>query len=252
MQLDSEQRRLLIELVATADAIWEPFRWRTYHAAVVYELRRRYRAAGLAWSSGAIASAARKEAQRALEYLAGAGLVEQVRSTGRTAIVRLTDRGEATARRLAGEITTLGHALERMRQIDGYVGTPGATTDGRVPESMLAGVAFGDEGIEHEAALVVLDLLPALVRGWIIARADTAGRAYYHISDAGRAVLAGDVELPRFDDADLPAADDAGSDAYVAAIEAARDRIGELSPSSAGELGEIPLPASMPVIGGEA
>jgi hypothetical protein len=247
MKLNTEHRRILLELCAMIDAIHEPIRdYTAPRPGVVWELRRRFEGGGVRWASEELSSAARKSAQRALEWLAGAGLVEVLRQAGRAAAVRLTDHGEAIARRLGGDFTSSDHALERLRQLADLIGKPGAGVDGWIPEPLLCGVRWGDPDSTADLSELQTDLLPALVRRWVDWRSSVHGHVWYRLTKAGEAVVEDRVAVERFDD--LPEAPADGTDDYIGALIAARSRIGELTPARPGELGFMPCPVSVPVV----
>jgi len=248
MLLNLIQKRLITEILATTTAIWQPIRdWSGNAGAAKYELQQRFtNGGGIRWASGELSGAGRKSAQRALEGLADAGLVEVRRQSGRASLVKLTDRGEAVGYRLAGEFICRSYALERMQQLADLTGQTGACIDGFVPEPLLVGRKWGD-GCEDLLWHAQLDLLPALVAGWVAAQSSIHGHVWYSLTTAGHDVLDGKVELPTFDDLP-PSAGDDGQRQYVGAVKAARSRIRELKLTHPGEIGYLPRSLGVPAI----
>lgn len=249
MTLDKDEKRILLDLVAMADAIHEPLRtWTAPRPAVVRELRRRYAEAGIRWLGDELASAGRKAALRTVEGLAERGLVELTRQAGKSITARLTSWGDAVARVLGGEWIALGSALDRVEQIAALSGKPGTTPAGYVPEPMLCGTAWGAPGHTEAMSALAYDLSPALVRGWAEASTTMQGHAWYRLTTDGQAVAEGRVEVEHH--RDLPKRPKDGQRAYVAALVAARGRIAAMRPADPSELGYIPMPVRPAVIGG--
>lgn len=247
MKPNIEQRRVLVELLAMTDAIHEPVRnYSAPRPGVVWELRRRYEAGGVRWASEELSAAGRKAAQRALEGLGAGGLVEVSRQVGRAVAVRLTDHGEAIARRFGGEIPSMDAALARMRHLAALAGTPGACADGWIPEPLPCGVRWGDPDATADLSALQCDLSPALVRRWVAWRSSVHGHVWYRLTESGEAVVEGKVAVPRFDD--LPEAPADGVDDQTDSLLAARLRIEELTPTRPNELGFIPCAVSQSVI----
>jgi len=248
MKLATVETDVLVELLGTSDFIWQPIRRRPgKRAGVLLELRRRYRAEGVAWASEALGAAERKAAQRAIEALGDAGLVDVERAVGRTVAVRLTEHGDLAARVVTNHFTAPGDALKRTRELHKVQNGPGcAADDGSVPETLLTGGKGWGDGRHDLLHEIQLDLTPALTRGWVESSTSIQGHAWYRLTEAGVAV----VEHPPTDDFDFPAPLADGHDRYIAAVGDAKARVDAMMPTNPGEIGEMPAPVCRELIEG--
>jgi DNA-binding PadR family transcriptional regulator len=207
MQIDDE---ILIGLLACGDAIFRPCRApMTSLNRASCEARIQYRRAGVPWAtrmiSGGRDEAGRKEIERVLTDLASRGLVDAHRAGGqRLSSLRLSDLGDRRARCLAGLPTVhdVKFMIPMILSLPSYAG-PGPNV-GFVPEIfLLHPPAENWSGkLKDSRALgeVELLMLPLLVRGFCESNGDSAARALYAITNAGREA----IEAPRVSFKDDP------------------------------------------------
>jgi len=236
---------LLVAILAKVDAVFQPLRtWEGKLPAVLHERRWDYLAGhGIPWHATGADEAERKKHQRLLGDLADAGLITIIRSKAKTMRVALTDRGDETARRLAGcagwqfGLASLAEIARRMDQ-------QGFTVRGTrwLPEIALAGVEYGDAGFGGEIALTEELAGAALARGWIESNSDIQGRVSYHITKLGENVLRSSPLPPECD----------GVEAcpelirlYERWLDTEKTALAGLSPKIPMEIGSMPLPASV-------
>ncbi len=247
MKAIDTERRILIDLLAATDAVWSPLRvWSPPRPCNIHELRKRYGSGGIAWSSDQVSAAGRKASQRAIESLADRAIVIITRHAGRASLVRLSEHGDAIARRLTQEATGMSYATECLQRLARLAGKPGTGIDGYVPETLATGTVWGD-GNEDVLGQFQFDILPALVRGWVVSETTVHGHAWYKLTDNGLGVVAGHIEPPAF--TDLPEPIMNGMSLYFDSLDAARANIDAMAPLKAGELGFIPAAVSRPIIG---
>ena len=98
----TEQDRILIEILATTDAVWRPLRagdWAQPGPSNLYEARRRFSEHGVAVNTGSGTEGARKAAQRIVADLVASGLLV-AHGNQRRKGVTLTPPAEAGLRAL--------------------------------------------------------------------------------------------------------------------------------------------------------
>ena len=254
--------RIIVGILADTDAVFAPNRkWKRPRPTVIYEHRRDYAAGGVPWRSDAHDEAGRKAAQRQLEALCGEGLVKTYRPKRvKTLGVKLTEAGEALARAvcaLPDVERSIGGVMHAAMAMD----TPeaGMNWDGRIwiPETLLAGVSYERCAADVEERCKLFEfaevLYPAMNRGWIISNSSIQGHVWYSPTPAGLAML--DAEHAKPDppaDAQPPADDDEdpfiqeAADYYLERFMESGAQFDTATPQWEGELGEIPLPVSMP------
>ena len=237
-----------LAILAATDAVWLPLRhWSPPEPANSYLARRDFAHQGVPWHSGEGSEAGRKESQRLVEGLAGQGRLDLFRPRGVKAIsVRLTEEGDLWARDLC-ELPGVETALARLAEVVRMCARLGRVC---VAEEALAGVAWGTPGSGKVYARVEDEVLPALVRGWLVSSATCFGQVYYHATAGGKRALA---ERPVQATAVGPCGavvvrSERGKEAYgfyLLCLDAALARLRTAEPSDAREIGELPLPVSM-------
>jgi hypothetical protein len=241
----TEQDAVLGRLLAFTDAVWKPLRdadWGRPTPTVLYEYREQFASAGVPWHSGEKSEAGRKADQRTLEALASAGLLT-LHGRERRASARLTDQGDLHARALAGlpSIDAAHFVIREVIRLE-------SSGDGFGPmaaEIWVAGVKSTDS---ERSRLKLIELVdeakPALCRGWLETESDCYGRVYYVATDQGRKIAKGpEPELP----AGLPAMDEDAADLYDREVVAFRDRLRHAEPEDSGQIGFLPVPASLDI-----
>jgi hypothetical protein len=182
--------RILLGLLAATDAVFIPDRdplSRKRHA-VLWERRKYFRQRGLPWSSeaveGASDEAVRKRVQREIDRLKGARFVHAYRPQGsKTVGLRLTDAGDQYTRALAG-LPTLASSLVLISRLRELTQSDAARPWlGRmwVPETVLTGVEWGDNEQSYKYVELEEQLLPAIVRGWVICNCSIRGHGWYSL-----------------------------------------------------------------------
>ncbi len=237
---------ILVQILADTDAVWIPSRtWNRPRPTNVYFARRAFAKGGVPWESGGVTEADRKATQRALEALTKSGVVK-VRRPHRVKVlsVKLSDAGEAEARRLVG-LPGMYSAWLSAGEVARHSKRPGEAalmTDLWVSERKLIGERPPDE-YRREAVLVEEMMLPALVRNYVGSCSDKEGRVYYALTPPGWAWL---------DSGDVPPADDLDGEPdrearafYYERVQAALDRLDTSDPPDPKEIGGIPLPVAI-------
>jgi len=234
----TEQDAVLVRILALTDAVWKPMRradWVMPTPTVLYEHRKRFASKGLPWHSADPTEAGRKAQQRTLEDLASLGLVT-LHGRERRAAVRLTERADILARALAGlDNIDAGHfSLCEVLRLH----------DTMASELWLAGLDnYADtDDCRRELVIVQDSMLPALWRGWLEAGADGHGGVWYWAPDRGRE--GAKLPAPTLP-ANLPPIDEEAGTLYDAEVIHARERLRYAKPDCPGELGFIPLSASI-------
>ncbi len=244
----NETDHLLIRILASTDALWLPNRdYSNRRGACIWEHRQAYRATGVRWASEGGSDAGRQAGGRLLSATTRAGLLVTARPRNTKTIgAKLTDAGEARARALAG-LPGLADALHTMRVLESFEDHPEAVADSRlVPETIVAGVDARWHGLdtpEDRRPLVVVEnlLLPALSRGWVEAQSDMQRRVYYAMTDRGAAALLSPPDLA----GDVPDEDPEAVAEYLRRLEVGAAAWSRMTPDKPGEIGPIPLSASM-------
>ncbi len=240
----NDTNRILIELLAMTDATWRPMRradWRKRAAAVLYEHRGRFAAAGVPWHPAGKDDASRKADQRTIAEMATAGLLT-LHGDARRASLRLTDRGEAIARALAGlpsigaAHATVAEVIRLERAGDGF----GAVTS----ELWLARLENYSDTLDCRSELVVVQYMAAaaLCRDWLESGSDLYGRVWYWPTAEGRRIAK--TPEPILSD-DLPPKDDSAFELYDRIDGSYRSHLRHSKPANPSEIGFLPLPASM-------
>ena len=240
--------QILVSILAATDAIFipdrDPMMWPRH--AVIYERRRNFTNAGVPWASERVLpgldEAGRKQIQRLLDELALSGMVLTFQPKGaKTLGVRLSETGDAQARALVG-LPALSDALAALAQL-AELERNGATCAnlGRtwVPETALAGVAWGDNERRHRLVETEEKLLPAVVRDWAVSNCSVRGHCWYAITDAGRDQLGKPIEA-----GPLPCANDDLRREYYHRVKAEFLALAAAEPKCEREIGEIPMPVS--------
>lgn len=182
----SDEKRLLIQILARVDALFWPDRERFTLARdqVREERRAAYRESGLPFVAGGSA-ADRQSTGRLLETLENGGLLTIHRRSQRVG-VKLTPLGDAITRRLCGEVTLTeawGH-LATMVEIDRTYGP------GLWPEHLAIGVhEFTGSKAENDALKDFRQtIVPLLPLGYLTYKGDMAypRRYWMSVTDAGR------------------------------------------------------------------
>jgi hypothetical protein len=244
-----ETTTILVELQAQATAVFWPYRHgRATSMTAVEERRRAFYDTGVIWHPADSSEAGRKAAWRLVGDLVRARLVERFKSpTDRTLSLRLT---AATDRWVLGLIglpesfeAVPGH-LKKLLSLEGHDDAGGGEHAGWIPETLMAGVAYGSEGIQE--ALVLEGMLATLPLrlGTVEFNSDGQGRGYYRLTPAGRRIATGEVafDYPR---TDLPEKSLEASEHHHRTFDAAFQAIRRAVPERSGELGSIPLTCSL-------
>lgn len=250
---EKQLAELLIEVLARTDAVfiplrvWEPRTW----AQVVVERRRAFDKTGIRWGWGGT-PAERQEASRSLAILARQELVRRYGRGERMTAIRLTDKGEREARRLAGLpcfSAAVALVLEVARLEPGSPWGPGHG----LAETELVGHAWGETKDPDIRALFVAvedQALPALIRRWLFSNSTGCGQLFYRLGDNGCELLAEspDLEAPEWAQPlkgeITDAADGALRGRYFERLEDALARLRAAKPDEPRDIGEIPLSQS--------
>jgi hypothetical protein len=243
-----EREQTLVTLLAATDAVFEPVRdfgdnWNRN----AYLARRRFTPHGVPWGSGGKTEADRKAGQRALHALAEEGLATTAQPQRvKTLFAKLTDAGEALGRRLCGlsglccgwaTLAEVARLARRRRQP-------------WVCELELAGLKDyrqrrGEATLVRELVMVLEMALPAMVRGWVGARADLQRSVSYAVSESGWALLGRGDPAPPEDHGEAGAVDEECRSLYYARLSATVAALRTATPVDSREIGPCPLPVSM-------
>jgi hypothetical protein len=238
----SEERRILIRLLAHVDCLFWPTRDKHSLRAdqVRNERRRAYAQAGLDFAGGG-GEAARQTLVRRLKELADAGLIEITRAAGRREGIRFTLLGDAITRTLCA-VHTVASAWPLLVKI----GDVDRAFDGAWPEHLAIGVDEWTGTKEQNEALQMMrqTLVPLLPIGYVSCAGDTASprRYWMRLEAAGRRALeagADDVQVPEGIQSDEQCAElyDREWAAYAAKLQSAR-------PDNPNDL-QIPIPSGV-------
>ncbi|MFZ5831470.1 MAG: hypothetical protein ACOY3P_15405 [Planctomycetota bacterium] len=246
----NKSHELLIEILARSDALWLPLRAADWAgrgcSQVLNERRAQFFAQGIGWRHGGDQNARQAHASLLAEASA-AGLLRTYGNERRSA-VKLTDMGDRVARGLAG-CPGIAEAVEVMRRIAELELEPHGRSGGLhqpcVREDWVANTSITlanyDTDEAARAVMVVEDrLLPAMTRGWVESASDTAGAAFYSLTDLGRDILS---RPPK--PADLPKPARGGRKLYARQLWHERLRLREAEPADSRNVGLIPVPASV-------
>lgn len=234
--------RILLGLLAATDAVFIPDRdplSRKRHT-VLWERRKYFRQRGLPWSSefvdGATDEAIRKRVQREIDRLKSARFVHAYRPQGsKTVGLRLTEAGDQYTRALAGLPTLVSSLalLPRLRELaqsDSARPWLGRTW---VPETVLTGVEWGDNERRHVYVELEEQLLPAMVRGWVISNCSLRGHGWYSLVNSSPP-----TSIP----AKAPDQSVAARDGYYRQIHDEISALYVAKPENDREIGQIPMP----------
>jgi hypothetical protein len=242
----TEHDAILVQILAATDAVWRPLRradWARQTPGVVYEYRHRFPSSGVPLGLPDPSETGRKAVQRGMEDLASRGFVT-LHGRERRASVRLTEHSDILARQLVG-LPNVNKAHAALRQTIELQ----ATGDGLGPltsELWLAELHdYADTDKCRQKLIAVQEsLLPALWRGWVESNSDCVGRVWYWATDLGRKVAK--LSAPTLP-SDLPSADVDADKLYSNELLAYRARLRNSRPDVPGEIGFIPLPASIAI-----
>lgn len=239
---------LMVECLAAADAVWLPIRSWTFPGPVNRQnARAAYPGEGVRLMPPGGTDADRKRRERSLAALAKADKLTLHRLGEKTTRARLTDAGEAEARRLCG-LPSLYSSFETCREVARLSELPGEQRvyqDKWVSESPQLGDA-------DERGLVETMLLPALLRQYVESNSDIRGLVYYALTDAGWGWTFGDA--PPDDQAD---GEPEARALYHRCLLAAGHRLDSVPPGDKRDIGPLPLPTShhnypLPIVGTES
>ncbi|MFI5380649.1 MAG: hypothetical protein ACHRHE_15230 [Tepidisphaerales bacterium] len=239
----------LVSILARVDALFLPDR--PPHAAIQkFEAGHRYAVEGIPFH-GPSGVQDRKDSQGIRDELAGAGFVRLMRPrSDRSLGVQLTGLGEATARSACGlpGLREMLATMDRMADLkdspNGFSGHYGTTPVSWVSECELAETDYSKTGDPRERRkLVQIEeaLLPALLRGWVIANSDGAGRVWYAQSPRFTAGTPSSIIKPARHRG-LPKRSDGMAVVYYTTLKAEQVRLARSGPADPSEIGAIPLP----------
>lgn len=207
------ERSILAELLGRVDGTFMPRRGKFDQKAAQNRAVQRmaWRRSGLPVTAGGGSDASRKDHERCLRRLQSAGLI-RVSGRIRATAVRLTERGEQTARALCatGDVTLAGTWIPFARVAE-VVSIAGRA----ISEPIAAGIATYDESQSETLIDLTLRLLPALSRGWIESASDNDGRVWFLLTRRGRVAFAAGRPADQVPNVTL---DEAAADAYDAAM----------------------------------
>ncbi len=169
---------------------------------------------------------------RLAQEVKGEGLATITRS--RSALwpfVKLTEAGEMEARRLCG----MPNRLNALLVLEEILASP-VTSEGWVNERSL----MRPNADRHDRYALAYCALPGCWRGWLELHSDTRGGYWFRELPAGVQALRGIDREPAGGEGDREA-----WDFYDVALAAAIHQLGATQPKVCGEIGLIPLSASM-------
>ena len=238
--------QIVLAVLASTDAVFLPDRdpsARPRHA-VISTRRWSFSNAGVPWSSEKVISgldeAGRKQVQRALDELVARDHVVSFQpQASKTLGVQLSDAGDRYARALAG-LPDVAESLAVVGRLAQLENDPAACRFlGRtwLPETLLAGVAWGENDRREVFVELEEKLLPALVRGWAQSNCSVHGHGWYCLRPAGHEALG--RPLPP---AELPVRSNAARGQYYYRVNQELLGLAAGRPESEREIGEIPMP----------
>jgi hypothetical protein len=189
--------------------------------------------------------AGRKETQRTIESLAERKLLLIVRgSRDKFRRVRVTEAGDLLANALcglpnrsAGESTVL--ELRRFAEMGCVYSFLGRNW---IPETLLAGVEWGDPAGHDEFPIVSALALPAITRGWVLANSSSKFHLWYSLTRKSPRDVTGN------DETGLPPASAELMERYRREVAVAGFRLDEkLDDATHRDLGAIPMPVGIGV-----
>lgn len=246
---------LQIVTLAETDAIWFPERtWDRPRPINTQMAQRAFATLGVRFRPDALATT-RQKAFRALDEAAHRGVVSVAKTDGLKWVhIRLTDAGEREARAMAclPWFDTVQPLLARLAN----EGLPDEEEPLRdwIPETALCqGDATGKPhasgwALSAELSELEIVLMPAFARGYIESRATVGRHVYFRLTKSGRAFATtplGDAGQP---DRTPRAFDDVydARELYLEHRDMAYRRLDAPLNRNLREIGELPLPVSMP------
>jgi hypothetical protein len=213
MNVSTEQQRILLEVLASTDALFSHHRWSASTAAVataIAERRREFPAAGVPFVASGDA-AQRKQAERDLADLQAAGLLVLLTSKSRRSGVRLTAVGDSYTRSLTG-----GYRLDEVHTLLELIDTVSrdGTNAGFALEADIAGCNYGTKADSIALNTLEAQSLCLHAAGWLTTSSDTLGRIGFAITPARRSRMSDRPIMPE----GLPGFDNATSDLYDALL----------------------------------
>ena len=253
---------LQLVILGETDAIWFPDRTLESPKALnIQQLRRDYAAHGVRFRPDAF-NVSRQKAFRALDEAVHAGLVTTSKNDkSKWVFAKLTDAGERSARAMAC-LPWLDVVKPLVVKLAGETNRADedSLTHGWIPEAALCpgdrdGKPTATGGaLSRELARLEMVLMPAFNRGYVEARADQKRHVYYRVTKAGRAFAV--ANLGNAGKPDPEPSDDDDAEVFVGAYIDARDdayqRLDAPLNRNLREIGELPLPVSMPWCRGHA
>lgn len=238
----NEKDRQLTGILAYTDAIFRPIRPMDWHSPApsnIYQARRDFCTGGVEISSGG-SEASRKNRQRLLDALVGGGMATKS-GTGKSALYRLTEMGDAFTRSACG-LPSLAESRDYLiKIINGECETDyGPLT----PEFVLLGETNYQQNDDFTVRIFDLEtfLLPSLVACLLDARSDLHGRVYFSATELGREAARQPAPTPPDN---LPRFEKSAADLYFQQRAEYRAQLRMAKPKTPSELGFCPLPASI-------
>ena len=258
----SVENRILLDILAMTDSIWLPDRrpLADKRHTLIFELRSAYFASGVTIANlgGGGSDAARKQSSRALQALVDKKMVTVHRPKwARALAAKTTLRGDTFSRALAGlpiychdDLINLARLADSVgMECSGLVYGPGGAETiilTWIPELDLCGiVGKNDPNHKGKRADLALRLLPCIIQGLVVSGVNVEGVVSYSLAPSGRAAV---QKGPESLSEELPEVSDAAVDYYIAAVEAAMNKLETQPPLRPNEIGEIPLPVSWPAV----
>lgn len=232
---------IAIDILAQTDGIWSPQRrFEGSEAGTRACLQQRYPESGIPFRPRSADPTEQKADQREIDALAESGLVRVFQTSAtRLNAIRLTDEGEAEARRLCG-LPCLRETLDCLAAVAELIDA-GAAVECRgmtlVSESTLTRTQYATPGAADRFAMLAECLHTALARGWARAHSTTRGHVAYVLTDAGREALA-TVKAPYVEGPHDRRATEAYDRAYLKAMA----KIRAMRVPDSGEVGPCPIP----------
>jgi hypothetical protein len=230
---------LAVDLLATLDAAFTPFRHDSDGGAAIFERRRGYPQHGLSIVGGGDV-AARQRHFRTVGRLRDAGMIT-LAGSGKGRGLKFTPWGEARLRALCATFTVRHFRSWTMLQLVAEL-----TDDSghrHVLENDLLAADRSHRATSSELAMLELYATPLLVAGLLDSQADCRRHVGYHLTPAGQAALRDGP--PPDPDPDAPPCDDALCALYDQRFAAAlRDRK-RWTPTRPGPDLAIPLSAGL-------
>lgn len=238
----NERDRVLTQILAHTDARFRPLRstdWTSPGPTNLWQARQDFLTGGVGLNAGG-SEASRKDRQRLLDDLVSGGLITKSGS-GKAALYRLTEQGEAHARTVCG----LPSLIESHEYLIEIIGGECETAHGPLtPEYILLGESNYQQTDEFTIRIFDLEmfLLPGLVHNWLTAKSDILGRVYFIATERGREAAR---QSPPTRPANLPFYDESAANLYFESRAAVRSQLRMAKPKNPSEIGFCPLPVSI-------